>query len=43
MKKIYFYATCLGTAAMQESIINAIKLLTREGIEVIFKKNQNKK
>ncbi|ARJ56981.1 (Fe-S)-binding protein [Campylobacter cuniculorum] len=40
MKKIYFYATCLGTAAMQESIINAIKLLTREGIEVIFKKNQ---
>ena len=40
MKKIYFYATCLGTATMQESIINAIKLLTREGIEVIFKKNQ---
>ena len=40
MKKIYFYATCLGTAAMQESIINAIKLLTREGIEVIFKKKQ---
>lgn len=40
MKKIYFYATCLGTAAMQETIINAIKLLTREGVEVIFKKNQ---
>lgn len=40
MKKIYFYATCLGSAAMQESIINAMKLLTREGVEVIFKKNQ---
>ncbi len=40
MKKVYFYATCLGTVALQESVINAIKLLTREGVEVIFKKNQ---
>ncbi|EAK1045689.1 (Fe-S)-binding protein [Campylobacter upsaliensis] len=40
MKKVYFYATCLGTAAMQETILNAIKLLRREGVEVIFKKNQ---
>ncbi len=38
MKKVYFYATCLGTAAMQQSVLNAIKLLRREGIEVIFKK-----
>ena len=40
MKKVYFYATCLGTAAMQESVLNGIKLLRREGVEVIFKKNQ---
>lgn len=40
MNKVYFYATCLGTAAMQEMVINAIKLLRKEGIEVIFKKNQ---
>ncbi|EPD7123386.1 heterodisulfide reductase-related iron-sulfur binding cluster, partial [Campylobacter jejuni] len=40
MKKVYFYATCLGSAAMQQSVLNAIKLLRREGIEVIFKKNQ---
>lgn len=41
MKKVYFYATCLGTAAMQQSVLNAIKLLRREGIEVIFKKKSN--
>lgn len=40
MKKIYFFATCLGSAAMQEMVINAIKLLRKEGVEVIFKKNQ---
>ncbi|TEY03019.1 (Fe-S)-binding protein [Campylobacter sp. US33a] len=40
MKKVYLYATCLGTAAMQESILNSVKLLRREGVEVIFKKNQ---
>ena len=40
MKKVYFYATCLGTAAMQEMVLNAIKLLQREGVEVVFKKNQ---
>lgn len=40
MDKVYFYATCLGTAAMQEMVLNAIKLLRREGVEVIFKKNQ---
>ncbi len=39
-KKVYFYATCLGSAAMQETITNAIKLLQREGIEVVFKKDQ---
>ncbi|MBK1963870.1 (Fe-S)-binding protein [Campylobacter novaezeelandiae] len=40
MKKVYFYATCLGTAAMQDTILNALKLLRREGVEVIFKKKQ---
>ncbi|MBZ7942232.1 (Fe-S)-binding protein [Campylobacter molothri] len=40
MKKVYFYATCLGTAAMQDTILNALKLLRLEGIEVIFKKKQ---
>ncbi len=40
MKKVYFYATCLGTAAMQESVLNGIKLLRREGVEVIFKKTK---
>lgn len=40
MKKVYFYATCLGSAAMQEMVLNGIKLLRKEGVEVIFKKNQ---
>lgn len=39
-KKVYFYATCLGSASMQEMVINGIKLLQRAGVEVIFKKNQ---
>lgn len=40
MGKVYFFATCLGSAAIQESVLNGIKLLRREGVEVIFKKNQ---
>ncbi len=40
MRKVYFFATCLGTAAMQEAVVSGIKLLRREGVEVIFKKNQ---
>ncbi len=40
MRKVYFFATCLGTATMQEVVLSAIKLLRREGVEVIFKKNQ---
>lgn len=39
-KIVYFYATCLGSAAMQEMVLNGIKLLRKEGVEVIFKKNQ---
>ena len=38
--KVYFYATCLGTVAFQETVLSGIKLLRREGVEVIFKKNQ---
>lgn len=40
MRKVYFFATCLGTAVMQEAVLSGIKLLTREGVEVVFKKNQ---
>lgn len=40
MKKAYLFATCLGTALMGRTVTNAIKLLRREGIEVIFKKDQ---
>ena len=39
-KTVYFYATCLGSAAMQETVLNGIRLLRKENVEVIFKKNQ---
>lgn len=39
-KIVYFYATCLGSAAMQEMVLNGIKLLRKEGVEVIFKKTK---
>ena len=39
-KKVYFYATCLASAAMQNTILNSIKLLRSAGVEVIFKKDQ---
>lgn len=40
MKKVYLFATCLGSAIMQESVLSAVRLLRREGVEVIFKKQQ---
>ena len=40
MSKVYFFATCLGGAAYADTCINAIQLLQREGLEVIFKKDQ---
>lgn len=40
MSKVYFFATCLGSAAYSDTCISAIKLLQKEGIEVIFKKDQ---
>lgn len=39
-KKVYLYATCLGTAAMGRTIVNAIELLKLCGVEVVFKKDQ---
>lgn len=38
--KVYFFATCLGGAAYSQTCINAIKLLQKEGCEVVFKKDQ---
>lgn len=38
--KVYFFATCLGGVAYSNTCINAIKLLQRQGVEVIFKKDQ---
>lgn len=39
-KKVYFFATCLGGIAYSGTCLNAIKLLQKEGVEVIFKKDQ---
>lgn len=40
-KKVYFFSTCLGAAACANTCVNAIKLLQKEGVEVIFKKDQS--
>lgn len=40
MSKVYFFATCIGSIAYADTCVNAIKLLQKEGLEVIFKKNQ---
>ncbi|ASM40069.1 (Fe-S)-binding protein [Campylobacter sp. RM12321] len=39
-KKVYLFATCLGTAMMGKTVMSAVSLLRREGIEVIYKKDQ---
>lgn len=39
-KKVYFYATCLGNSIYTDTVVSAVKLLQREGVEVIFKKDQ---
>lgn len=38
--KVYFFGTCIGSAAFSESLICSIKLLQRYGVEVIYKKDQ---
>ena len=40
MKKVYFFATCLGAAAYADTCLHAMQLLQKEGVEVIFKKDQ---
>lgn len=40
MKKVYLYSTCLGSALMGRTIMNAIWLLKKAGYEVVFKKDQ---
>lgn len=40
MKKVYFFATCLGAAAHADTCLHAMQLLQKEGVEVIFKKDQ---
>ena len=38
--KVYFFGTCIGSAAFSESLICSIKLLQHYGVEVIYKKDQ---
>ena len=38
--KVYFFSTCIGAAAFADTCVNSIKLLQKEGIEVVFKKDQ---
>lgn len=40
MKKVYFFATCLGGAAYADTCVHGMQLLGREGVQVIFKKDQ---
>lgn len=40
MKKVYFFATCFGAAAYADTCLHAMQLLQKEGVEVIFKKDQ---
>ncbi len=39
-KRVYFFSTCIGAAACANTCVNAIKLLQKEGLQVIFKKDQ---
>lgn len=38
--RVYFFGTCIGATAFSNTCINAIKLLQKEGVEVVFKKDQ---
>ena len=37
---MYFFSTCIGAAAFADPCVNSIKLLQKEGVQVIFKKDQ---
>lgn len=36
--RVYFFSTCLGGVAYADTCMNAIRLLQKEGLEVVFKK-----
>lgn len=38
--KVNFFATCMGTSALQDSVISSISLLRHFGVDIIFKKKQ---
>lgn len=38
--RVFFFSTCLGGIAYADTCVNAIKLLQKEGLEVVFKKDQ---
>lgn len=38
--KVYLFATCLGQGIYGKTVLNTINLLKREGVEVIYKKDQ---
>ncbi|TLD80231.1 (Fe-S)-binding protein [Helicobacter sp. MIT 05-5293] len=38
--RVYFFSTCLGGVAYADTCMNAIRLLQKEGLEVVFKKDQ---
>lgn len=39
-KRVYYFSTCIGAAACSTAALNGIKLLRKEGVEVIYKKDQ---
>lgn len=39
-KRVYLFATCLGGAVYTQTSLNAIKLLRKAGVEIVFKKDQ---
>lgn len=38
--RVFFFSTCLGASSCADTCINSIKLLQKEGVEVVFKKDQ---
>ena len=39
-RKVYLFATCVCAAALPQTVISAIRLLQREGVRVVFRKDQ---
>lgn len=38
--RVFFFSTCLGSLAYADTCVNAIRLLQKEGCEVILKKTK---